>query len=99
MQLITDEYRKLNEELHISNKHYGVSGVYYLNDIAKLLQKMDTQDLLDYGREKTTLAQNLPFTIKKYDPTIQKYKHLPAPADLVVCTDVLEHIEPEMLDS
>jgi hypothetical protein len=99
MQLITDEYKKLNEQLHEKSKLYGTSGVYYLDQVISILKELKTQDVLDYGCGKSTLAMNLPFTIKQYDPAVPRYKQLPRPADLVVCTDVLEHIEPEMLDN
>jgi hypothetical protein len=99
LQVITDEYRKLNQELHERNKDYGVSGKHYLNDVVKLIRDMKTRDVLDYGCGKSTLAHNLPFTIKQYDPAVPQFAELPRPADLVVCTDVLEHIEPELLDN
>lgn len=99
MQLISDSYKQLNEELHNTNKKYGTSGVKYVGDIVTILQTLRTQDVLDYGCGKSTLAMNLPFTIKQYDPAIKKYSALPEPADVVVCTDVLEHIEPELIDN
>jgi 2-polyprenyl-3-methyl-5-hydroxy-6-metoxy-1,4-benzoquinol methylase len=95
--MISNAYRKLNEEMHEAKPHYGVSGVKYANQVAALAMSMQTQDLLDYGCGKSTLAQNLPFKIKQYDPAIPKYSKMPEPADLVVCTDVLEHVEPELL--
>ncbi len=99
MQLISEEYKALNEKLHTDNKHYGRSGYLYVKDILKIATQFNTQDILDYGCGKSTLAQNLSFTIKQYDPAITKYKTLPEPSDIVVCTDVLEHIEPEYIDN
>lgn len=96
---ISENYRKLNEELHKRNKDYGTSGQLYAQQIYALSLSMQTEDILDYGCGKSTLAANLPFKIKQYDPAIKKYSSLPKPADMVVCTDVLEHIEPEMLES
>jgi 2-polyprenyl-3-methyl-5-hydroxy-6-metoxy-1,4-benzoquinol methylase len=54
-----------------------------------------TKDVLDYGCGKATLSASLPFYIKCYDPCIEEYSAPPRPADIVVCTDVLEHIEPD----
>jgi hypothetical protein len=98
MQLITEEYRRLNADLHKSNHKYGVSGERHAASIFDLAIKMGTQDILDYGCGKSSLANNLPYVIQQYDPAIPKYADLPKPADIVVCTDVLEHIEPACID-
>lgn len=37
--------------------------------------------------------------IVNYDPAIPEYSQAPEPEDLVVCTDVLEHVEPEYTDA
>lgn len=99
MQLITDNYLDLNKQLHDSNPNFGTSGRKYVDDVLKLSMSVNTQDILDYGCGKSTLALNLPFSIKQYDPAILKYSEPPKKADIVVCTDVIEHIEPILLDN
>jgi 2-polyprenyl-3-methyl-5-hydroxy-6-metoxy-1,4-benzoquinol methylase len=99
MQLISNEYCRLNEQLHTSNEHYGVSGKRHAAFVYQMAQNLNTTDILDYGCGKSTLARNLPFTIQQYDPAVSKYAAMPEPADIVVCTDVLEHIEPELIDN
>ena len=46
---------------------------------------------------KPTVIDNV--TWQDYDPAIEKVSRLPKPADLVMCRDVLEHVEPELLDN
>jgi hypothetical protein len=99
MHLITEDYLKLNKKLHEDNPNYGTSGTAYVDAVLKIAMELKTQDILDYGCGKSTLALNLPFSIKQYDPAIPKYADMPRPADIVVCTDVLEHIEPVCLDN
>jgi len=53
------------------------------------------EDILDYGCGKAKLKVRC----RRYDPAVPEYSKLPSPADLVVCTDVLEHVEPEFLDN
>lgn len=95
--MISPQYRELNERMHKEKPLYGTSGASYANQVHALALSLQTEDILDYGCGKSTLAQNLPYKIKQYDPAVKKYAALPRPADLVVCTDVLEHVEPEML--
>lgn len=97
--LISNEYLKQNQLLHESNPYYGVSGQKYTSEVLKLSQKYSSTDILDYGCGKGTLAANLPFKINEYDPAIPGKDSSPYPADILICTDVLEHIEPDYLDS
>lgn len=96
---ISDEYLKQNAQLHQINAAYGTSGVKYAETIKKLKEELKADSILDYGCGKSTLAAALPFPIWEYDPAIPGKEANPKPADLVVCTDVLEHIEPEYLDA
>jgi len=57
------------------------------------IESLGYSDILDYGCGKGKLGIG-----KRYDPGIPDFSADPDPADLLVCTDVLEHIEPEYLD-
>lgn len=97
MPLITPEYQAIQEQFHISRPDYGMSGQRHCEPLLNFCKNMNTKDVLDYGCGKTTLQKGLPFPIQNYDPCIPEYSRPPTPADIVVCTDVLEHIEPECL--
>lgn len=99
MQTISEEYRSLNSELHSRNPNYGVMGKLYADQVLQLTEMVGSRDVLDYGCGKGTLGMNLPFDIREYDPAIKSKSASPSPADIVVCTDVLEHIEPEFVDN
>lgn len=98
MSLISDSYRAQNTKLH-ENPSYGVSGHKFAGLVSDLAEAIATRDILDYGCGKRTLEQALGFPIKNYDPCIAGLDSEPLPADLVVCGDVLEHIEPDYLDN
>lgn len=57
-----------------------------------------TADVLDYGCGKCTLQAALGTTINNFDPCILALGKPPAPAQIVACIEVLEHIEPDYLD-
>lgn len=96
--MISDEYRKLNETMHNTVKGWGCGGARWADHVKNLCVEMDTTSVLDYGCGKGTLASELPFEIQSYDPAVPKFNAEPQPAALVVCTDVLEHIESDYLD-
>lgn len=96
--LITESYRSLNARLHSERPDYGTSGQRYARIVLDLCRRLDTRDILDYGCGKRTLESALGFPIHNYDPCIQGLEKPPEAHDIVVCTDVLEHIEPECLD-
>lgn len=96
--LITEEYLALNADKHLTSDAYGSGGCNFSDMVFGMTETFQTQDVLDYGCGKATLQQHLGFPIQNYDPCIPKFAKPPEPAELLVCTDVLEHIEPECLE-
>jgi len=102
--LISDEYRRMQEELH-RNPNYGVASVGYAPLVAEILTQVRATELLDYGAGKGRLGQTLrqhvqgPLTVHHYDPAVPEWSAPPAPCGFVACIDVLEHIEPHLLDN
>lgn len=98
--MISDDYRRLNAALHESNSGYGTSGQKYAGDVRGLVKEYGLATILDFGCGKGTLKHQLPgFDVREYDPAIPGKDAPPEMADLVTCTDVMEHIEPEHLDA
>lgn len=102
-QLISREYIELNKKLH-ALKHYGGSGKKNADVVFAFANDIKARHILDYGCGQCTLGaalRTLGFSSKiiEYDPCIPGFDALPTPADLVVCTDVLEHVEPSKLDA
>ena len=96
-ELISATYRALNAQLHAENLAYGVGGGKHAGTVRKLAAALGSKSVLDYGCGKGYLAKALEFPIWQYDPAIPEFAESPRPADLVVCSDVLEHIEPDKL--
>lgn len=100
--LISESYRDLNRELHSYGK-YGLSGYKWAKMVDKLARKHEARTVLDYGCGRGTLKVGLeehaplPYSILEYDPAIEGKEEKPARSDIVVCGDVLEHIEPDCL--
>lgn len=94
--LISPEYAALNAELHRTRAEYGWYGGN-AEKIAWYSERIGTRDILDYGCGKGNLARRMPWPIKEYDPGIPGKDAPPQPADMVICRDVLEHVEPDCL--
>lgn len=103
MQTITEEYRRMQQELH-QNPHYGVASLAFAPLVAQLIKQAGVKSLSDYGAGKKNLLKGLTDAgisgvgYLPYDPAFPEYG-APQAADLVCCIDVLEHIEPELIDN
>lgn len=97
-ELISASYREMNTKLHHDRLDYGVGGGRHVPTVVKLAESLKTTSVLDYGCGKGYLGRAMPFPIWEYDPAITGKDTTARPADLVVCLDVLEHIEPEKLE-
>jgi hypothetical protein len=108
---ISPEYRALQAQMHDTHDRYGVSGCEHASRVfmagAQIIRKHGTCDILDYGCGKETLRTameesfpNIPgMRILGYDPGRPGFDAEPKQAQVVVCTDVMEHIEPECVDA
>jgi len=98
MITISKQYADENAYQHNLRNGYGERGYKHLDDVLHVLRREGCESVLDYGCGQGTLAKyakrvcEVPFA--SYDPAVAEFAADPAPADLVVCTDVLEHVEP-----
>jgi hypothetical protein len=102
--LISDEYREMQRTLH-ENPKYGTASVYYAPLVAGVVKQVAATELLDYGAGKGRLGEtlrerfDLQPRIHHYDPAIPEWSAPAEPCRFVACIDVLEHIEPALLDN
>jgi hypothetical protein len=98
--LISPEYAEQNRQLHAERDDYGRSSIVWARFVDKLIENEGYTSTLDYGCGKGMLATLLATrnkVVAEYDPAIPGKDGPPEPAELVVCTDVLEHVEHEHL--
>jgi uncharacterized Rossmann fold enzyme len=95
---ISNEHVEACRKLHL-DPLYGREGKKYKDVVLNLSKALKTTSILDYGCGKGTLGAGLPFPIWEYDPAIPGKDSVPRSADIVVCINVLEFVEPEMLEN
>lgn len=95
--MISESYKAQLEQLHREREDFGTSSPMYAPLIRGIIQKYQPEQLLDYGCGKQALKAALGIRdgYIGYDPSIPEYSAKPEPADLVINTDVLEHVESE----
>lgn len=103
--LISPAYLELQRRLHARPKGYGGKGDTWAQPVLDLVARFRASSVLDYGCGRGALKRALEpikpvsLDVREYDPAIPGKDGRPSFADLVVCTDVLEHIEPDRLDA
>jgi len=98
--LISEAYLAQQRWLHEQPQGYGGKGARWADTVAWVAHRYDAFSILDYGCGQGTLAKALcarGLHCREYDPAIPGKDARPGFADMVVCTDVLEHIEPAKL--
>ena len=94
----------MQQALH-ENPDYGVASIEYAPLVAEVIERTGATELLDYGAGKGRLGMTLekllkrPVRIQHYDPAIPAWAAPAQPSELVACIDVLEHIEPTLLEN
>lgn len=96
--LISEQYAKENAMQHNMQNGYGAKGYKHLGEVIAVASREECETVLDYGCGQGSLAAHAKricaMKFHNYDPAIPEFAAAPEKADLVVCTDVLEHVEP-----
>jgi hypothetical protein len=103
LPLISESYRSEQERMHETTL-YGTASILYAPIVSGIIDRMEITHLLDYGcGSRLNLPKHLKvkqkLTYQAYDPAVPKFSKPAIPAQMVACIDVLEHIEPELLDN
>ncbi len=91
------------QEMH-ATRFYGSSATeLHLGSVAKVVADLKPASILDWGCGRSDLVAHFWLDgrrrIERYDPAIPQYKRLPLGRfDLVLCTDVLEHVPMASVD-
>lgn len=94
---------QMYENLHKEHPEYGTGGTEILSALSCIIDFLSPKSILDYGCGKgglvAALEERYPnVDVYGYDPAVERFSSMPVEkADLVVCTDVLEHITEEEL--
>lgn len=103
--MITDQYKKHLSSLH--QQHRFVESNFWYDDIRSYINQSTNRpaSILDFGCAHGGLIQKLKndfpdvTCIDGYDPGVKQYENKPTKYyDLLISTDVIEHIEPQYLD-
>ena len=91
------DYIKQYELLYKIKKNYGKTSIKLYDMLEKIINDLNILSVLDYGCGKSKLLdlikKNKKIKIYRYDPAIKKYSKLTKnKTDLVICTDVLQHV-------
>lgn len=102
--LASREHRRLLERIHARREAWASSGYEHAEAVAEFALRLKAETVLDYGCGSGTLGSALasgvpPRKVAAYDPGVPDRAALPEPSDLIVCTHVLEHVEPSKLEA
>ena len=111
-KVISEEQRRLNQELHQNRIDFGnrADAAGLAKRLPQALIRMHElgvcRSVLDYGTGKGQLVGRLrhelpaSIAVAGYDPAVEQFSRKPTEAvDVLVCLDVLEHIEMESIQA
>lgn len=95
--LISPGYQQQLMQKH-GNGKWGADGAKHVANANAFADQLQAETILDYGCGEMRFAEAMkPRRVSGFDPGVPGRQGMPKPCDLVVCTDVLEHVELEKL--
>jgi hypothetical protein len=100
--LISREYCESQRIMHANPRGYGGRGDHWKRTVLHVARRYAVGSILDYGAGRGRLGiamRAFGFVCRDYDPAIPGWDDPPSFADLVTCCDVMEHVEPDKIDT
>lgn len=92
--------------MHKQDAGWATSGPRFFDRVCGIIAQHKPETVLDYGCGKGAMLRALVHArlggvrgFSGYDPAIEVWNVQPDAAEFVICTDVLEHIEPSRIDA
>lgn len=100
--LYTDDYQKQLKDEHAKGS-WGGGAYHKIKYIDLAFNLLGVTDVIDYGCGVGAFKRGVEdspynWTVHEYDPGVEGKETPPEPQDALVCIDVLEHIEPDLID-
>ena len=99
MSLISDSYRAQLAQLHTERPDFGTSSTMYAPYVNNLINQFKPKNFLDFGSGKQAIKPFITVPYIPYDPAIPEIANAPPPCEMVMTSDVLEHVEAECLEA
>lgn len=102
MTLFSQQHIEQQKQIHEECPAYGAASQVFAPMVSELVNANNIRTLLDYGSGQGTVPQNLELNhkldVQLYDPAVEKFAEAPKPAEMVICLDVLDAVEPDHVD-
>lgn len=100
--LVSEKYRKTLENTHKETNHsWGQTAPLYTKSILTYMLQNSFEEVLDYGSAHGSFRKSLNNTnikVTEYDPGYPDKVNNNIPKKFLICIDVLEHVEPSLID-
>jgi hypothetical protein len=103
MTLFTPQHIASQKQVHEECPAYGSASLVFAPMVSELINANEVRTLLDYGSGLGQVPANLELNhqvdVQLYDPAIDTFADQAKPAEMVICLDVLDVVEPDCVDA
>lgn len=103
MALFSKKHITGQKKVHEQCPAYGSASLVFAPMVSELINANHIKTLLDYGSGVGQVPSNLELNdnldVQLYDPAIEQFAEAPKPAEMVICLDVLDVVEPKSVEA
>lgn len=103
MKLISENHRDTRKTFYESPFVFSNIAEQFSPIVSEIINNNQFTSILEYGAHNTNLVTSLStnheIKLRCYDPAIPQFLRRPEAAEMTVCMDFIEKVEPEFLDN